>query len=88
MGLHGEHTPAGDSDEQMERFKFMLDYSDERWRCVRAIGSGRIDTGGQRSAKGLEGNWWKWLEKRSGGKTGLLGCAGVDMPVGFVEKMK
>ena len=29
MVLHGEHTPAVIPDEQMERFKFMLDYSDE-----------------------------------------------------------
>jgi len=43
----------------------------------RAIGSGRIDTGGQRSAKGAGrrtgGNGWK---SESGGKTGFAGMCG------------
>lgn len=78
MVLHGEHTPAVIPDEQMERFKFMLDYSDEGGGDVyRAIGSGRIDTGGQRSAKGAGrrtgGNGWK---SKSGGKTGFAGMCG------------
>ena len=77
MVLHGEHTPAVIPDEQMERFKFMLDYSDEAVDVCRTIGSGRIDTSGQRSAKGtgrrIGGSGWKG---ESGGETGFVGMCG------------
>lgn len=62
MVLHGEHTPAVIPDEQMERFKFMLDYSEE---AVEMNGKTKVVV-----------------------RLEMLGCAGVDMPAGFVEKMK
>lgn len=90
MVLHGEHTPAVIPDEQMERFKFMLDYSEEAIEMcpdLPVIGEAvRVVKG---PLKGLEGELVE-----TNGKTkvvvrlDLLGCAGVDMPVGFVEKIK
>ena len=70
MVLHGEHTPAVIPDEQMERFKFMLDYSDEAVEmCTEPLAPG-----GQRSAKRsgrrTGGSGWK---SESGGKTGFAG---------------
>ena len=75
MVLHGEHTPAVIPDEQMERFKIYAGLFGRGGGDVcRAIGSGRIDTSGQRSAKGpgrrTGGSGWKG---KSGGKTGFAG---------------
>ena len=86
MVLHGEHTPAVIPDEQMERFKFMLDYSDEAVEmCTEPLAPGVV----KGPLKGLEG---ELVEVDGKAKVvvrlDMLGCAGVDMPVGFVEKMK
>ena len=81
-----EHTPAVIPDEQMEQFKFMLDYSDEAVEmCTAPLAqevNHRWSRSTSRSGRRTGGSGWK---SESGGKTGLLGCAGVDMPVGFVE---
>ena len=71
MVLHGEHTPAVIPDTvQIYAGLFGRGGGD----VYRAIGSGRIDTGGQRSAKGsgrrTGGSGWK---SESGGKTGFAG---------------
>lgn len=90
MVLHGEHTPAVIPDEQMERFKFMLDYSDEAVEmCTEPLAPGELIRVVKGPLKGLEG---ELVEVDGKAKVvvrlDLLGCAGVDMPVGFVEKMK
>ena len=90
MVLHGEHTPAVIPDEQMERFKFMLDYSDEAVEmCTEPLAPGELIRVVKGPLKGLEG---ELVEVDGKAKVvvrlDLLGCAGVDMPVGFVEKIK
>lgn len=90
MVLRGEHTPAVIPEEQMERFKFMLDYSEEAVEM--------------RAAPLEPGEWVRVIKGPLTGLEGelvdvdgkakvvvrldMLGCAGVDMPVGFVEKVK
>lgn len=90
MVLHGEHTPAVIPDEQMERFKFMLDYSDEAVEmCTAPLAPGELIRVVKGPLKGLEGELVEVDGKaKVVVKLDLLGCAGVDMPVGFVEKMK
>jgi transcription termination/antitermination protein NusG len=56
MVLHGEHTPAVIPDEQMERFKFMLDYSDEAVEmCTEPLAPGELIRVVKGPLKGLEG---------------------------------
>lgn len=89
MVLRGESTPAVIPDEQMSRFRFMLDYSEEavsmsstplaRGEKIRVI---------KGPLSGLEGE----LVTVNGGKKiavrlNMLGCACVGMPVGYVERI-
>ena len=87
MVMRGESTPAVIPDEQMARFRFMLDYSDEavcmndsplaRGEKVRVIKGplsglvGELVTVGSKSKIAVRLN--------------MLGCACVDMPIGYVE---
>ena len=87
MVMRGESTPAVIPDEQMARFRFMLDYSDEavcmndsplaRGEKVRVIKGplsglvGELVTVGGRSKIAVRLN--------------MLGCACVDMPIAYVE---
>ena len=87
MVMRGESTPAVIPDEQMARFRFMLDYSDEavcmndsplaRGERVRVIKGplsglvGELVTVGSKSKIAVRLN--------------MLGCACVDMPIGYVE---
>ena len=89
MVLHGEHTPAVIPDEQMERFKFMLDYSDEAVEmCTEPLAPGELIRVVKGPLKGLEGELVEVDRKaKVVVRLDLLGCAGVDMPVGFVEKI-
>ena len=90
MVMRGESTPAVIPDEQMARFRFMLDYSDEavcmndsplaRGEKVRVIKGplsglvGELVTVGSKSKIAVRLN--------------MLGCACVDMPAGYVESIK
>ena len=90
MVMRGESTPAVIPDEQMARFRFMLDYSDEavcmndsplaRGEKVRVIKGplsglvGKLVTVGGKSKIAVRLN--------------MLGCACVDMPIGYVEPTK
>ena len=90
MVLRGESTPAVIPDEQMARFRFMLDYSEEavcmndtplaRGEKVRVIKGplsglvGELVTVGGKSKIAVRLN--------------MLGCACVDMPIGYVEPTK
>ncbi len=89
MVLRGQGTPAVIPDEQMERFRFMLDYSPEAVNlCTTPLAAGDAVRVIKGPLTGLEGELIT-----IGGKSqvavrlDLLGCAHVDMPVGFVEKI-
>ena len=90
MVLRGESTPAVVPDVQMERFKFMLDYSEElismnsaplaRGEKVRVI---------KGPLAGLEGELVHVDGKsKIAVRLDVLGCACVDMPRGFVEPIQ
>ena len=90
MVMRGESTPAVIPDEQMARFRFMLDYSEEavcmndtplaRGEKVRVIKGplsglvGELVTVGGKSKIAVRLN--------------MLGCGCVDMPIGYVETTK
>ena len=90
MVMRGESTPAVIPDEQMARFRFMLDYSEEavcmndtplaRGEKVRVIKGplsglvGELVTVGGKSKIAVRLN--------------MLGCACGDMPIGYVESTK
>lgn len=90
MVLRGEGKPAVIPDEQMARFRFMLDYSEEaismncsplaRGEKVRVI---------KGPLTGLVGEFIT-LEGKSkiAVRLNMLGCACVDMPIGYVEPYK
>ncbi|MBF6627788.1 MAG: UpxY family transcription antiterminator [Proteiniphilum sp.] len=89
MVLRGEHTPTVIPEGQMERFRFMLDYSDSTVSfnaCDLQPGEQVIVIKGP--LKGLTGELVK-----VDGKSGIairierLGCATVEMSPGMVEKV-
>lgn len=89
MVLRGESRPAVIPDEQMERFRFMLDYSPEAVEiCSTPLAAGDAVRVIKGPLAGLEGEL-----VMIGGKSkvavrlDMLGCAHVDMPIGFVEKI-
>ena len=87
MVMRGESTPAVIPDEQMARFRFMLDYSEEsismnsaplaRGEKVRVI-KGPL-TGLVGELVHVDG------KSKIAVRLNMLGCACVDMPVGYVE---
>ena len=90
MVLRGEHSPAVIPDEQMARFRFMLDYSDE----AISMNSSPLARGEQvRVIKGpLTGLVGELVTVEGKSKVAvrlnMLGCACVDMPSGYVERTK
>lgn len=89
MVLRGESRPAIIPEEQMNRFRFMLDYSPEAVEiCSTPLAPGDAVKVIKGPLAGLEGEL-----VTIGGKSkvavrlDMLGCAHVDMPVGFVEKL-
>ena len=89
MVLRGESAPAIIPDAQMERFRFMLDYSPEAVEiCSTPLAAGDAVKVIKGPLAGLEGEL-----VMIGGKSkvavrlDMLGCAHVDMPIGFVEKI-
>jgi len=87
MVLRGEHTPAVIPDHQMQQFMFMVDYSEETIEMF----TSPLEPGQQvKVIKGpLAGMEGELMEIDGKSKVvvrlDLLGCAGVDMPVGYVE---
>ena len=87
MVMRGESSPAVIPDEQMARFRFMLDYSEEsismnssplaRGEKVRVI-KGPL-TGLVGELVNVDGR------SKIAVRLNMLGCACVDMPVGYVE---
>ena len=89
MVLRGESAPAIIPDAQMERFRFMLDYSPEAVEiCSTPLAAGDAVKVIKGPLAGLEGEL-----VMIGGKSkvavrlDMLGCAHVDMPIGYVERI-
>lgn len=89
MVLRGQHVPAVIPDCQMERFRFMLDYSAQAVNfCSCPFNPGdpvRVIKG---PLTGLEGELVMLNGKHQVlVRLDLLGCAHVEVPVGYVEKI-
>ena len=87
MVLRGESTPAVIPDQQMLRFKFMLDYSDETISMSTSpLAPGEKIRVIKGPLAGLEGELVhvNWKSKVAVLLT-MLGCACVDIPAGCVE---
>ena len=87
MVLRGESTPALIPDSQMERFRFMLDYSEEAI-CMNSAPLARGEK--VRVVKGpLTGLVGELVmvdgRSKIAVRLNMLGCACADMPVGYVE---
>lgn len=85
-----KHTPLVIPDYQMERFKFMLDYSEQ----AVSMSSDPLSPGEKiRVIKGplsgLEGELIKVGDTtKVAVRLDMLGCASVEMPIGYVELIK
>lgn len=88
MVLRGESTPAVIPDRQMERFRFMLDYSPEAVElCSTPLAPGDTVRVIKGPLAGLEGELVTLNGKSKVAiRLAMLGYAHVDIPVGFVEK--
>lgn len=88
MVLRGESTPAVIPDEQMDRFRFMLDYSPEAVEmCSAPLAPGDAVKIIKGPLAGLEGELITVNGKsKVAVRLDMLGCAHVDVPIGFVEK--
>ena len=88
MVLRGESTPAIIPEEQMERFRFMLDYSPEVVEiCSTPLAQGDAVKVIKGPLAGLEGELVTLIGKcKVAIRRDMRGCAHVDMPIGFVEK--
>ena len=87
MVLRGESTPAVIPDQQMLRFKFMLDYSDETISMSTSpLAPGEKSTGNQGTI-GWTGRGISNVNGKSkvAVRLTMLGCACVDIPAGCVE---
>ena len=88
MVLRGERAPAVIPDEQMDRFRFMLDYSPEAVEmCSAPLAPGDAVKVIKGPLAGLEGELITVNGKsKVAVRLDMLGCAHVDVPIGFVEK--
>ena len=90
MVLRGESTPAVILDYQMERFKFMLDYSQE----TISMSSTPLSVGIK--VQVIKGPWAGLVgelvtvngKSKVAVRIDMLGCACVDMPIGCVEPVQ
>lgn len=85
--MRGESSPTVIPDEQMARFRFMLDYSDEAV-CMNSAPLARGEK--VRVVKGpLTGLVGELVmvegKSKIAVRLNMLGCACADMPVGYVE---
>ena len=83
------HRPAVIREEDMKRFMFMLDYSEEAVRFIsEPLQAGELIQVIKGPLKGLKG---ELIEVEGTTQVVVridqLGCASVELPVGFVEKM-
>jgi len=77
MVMRGESSPTIIPDEQMARFRFMLDYSEEAVRVVKGPLTGLVG-----ELVTVDGR------SKIAVRLNMLGCACADMPVGYVEPFK
>lgn len=89
MVMRGESSPAIIPDEQMERFKFMVDHSKESISicgCPLKVGEAvRVIQG---PLAGLTGELVLIEGKRKVAvRVNMLGCACVDMPINNIERI-
>jgi len=77
MVMRGESSPTIIPDEQMARFRFMLDYSEEAIRVVKGPLTGLVG-----ELVTVDGR------SKIAVRLNMLGCACADMPVGYVEKIE
>ena len=89
MVLHGESAPAVIPDTQMEKFKFMLDYSEEAVDMSNTpLSPGEKVRVIKGPLRGLEGELVTLNGKtKIAVRLDMLGCASVDMPVGYIERV-
>ena len=89
MVLHGESAPAVIPDTQMEKFKFMLDYSEEAVNMSNTpLSPGEKVRVIKGPLRGLEGELVTLNGKtKIAVRLDMLGCASVDMPVGYIERV-
>ena len=90
MVMRGESSPTIIPDEQMARFRFMLDYSEEAI-CMNSAPLARGEK--VRVVKGpLTGLVGELVtvdgRSKIAVRLNMLGCACADMPVGYVEPFK
>lgn len=87
MVLRGESIPAVIPEEQMDRFKFMLDYSGETvCMSTSPLSPGEKVRVIKGPLAGLEGELINVNGKsKVAVRLNMLGCACVDMPNGYVE---
>lgn len=89
MVLRGEHTPAVIPDRQMQQFMFMVDYSTETIEMFTSpLEPGQMIKVIKGPLSGMEG---ELIEIDGKSKVvvrlDLLGYAGVDIPIGYVEAL-
>jgi len=77
MVMRGESSPTIIPDEQMARFRFMLDYSEEAICVVKGPLTGLVG-----ELVTVDGR------SKIAVRLNMLGCACADMPVGYVEPFK
>lgn len=89
MVLRGESTPAVIPDKQMDKFKFMLDYSDEAISMSTSqLSPGETIRVIKGPLAGLEGELVTVNGKsKVAVRLTMLGCALVDMAAGCVETL-
>lgn len=89
LRLKGEQGPAVIPDRQMEAFRFLLDFSDEAVEMTNeSVEVGDLIQVAKGPLKGLEGELIKFQGKsKVAVRIGMLGCAMVDIPASFVEKV-
>ena len=89
LKLRGEREPAVIPDKQMEDFRFLVDFSEEAVEMVNediAVGDSIQVVKG--ALKGLEGELVQFRgETKVAVRIDLLGCALVDIPASFVERV-
>lgn len=90
MVLRGENKPATIPDSQMERFKFMLDYSEQTVEmCYEHLQSGERVRVIKGPLTGLEGELVTVDGKsKVAVRIDILGTALVEVPMGVVEKIE
>lgn len=84
-----KHIPLVIPDEQMDRFKFMLDYSDKAISMnSEPLAPGEKVRVIKGPLRGLEGELVKVDNTtRIAVRLDMLGCASVEMPIGYVEAL-